>query len=141
MAAKPKVLHARRLVMEQLENRLVLACTGMGGTQVECFSSSGPGVPQSAWLPPEAPLHAVEGYTSEAGVGPGDTLELHVSTSPRRATAWRSTDWAGMRAKVADWWPACRTAAAGVSPVWIVAFLVGPRHLGSAGQLARDRIV
>ena len=60
----------------------MLTCTGLGDTLVECFSSDGPGASESAWLPTAAPLHAVEGYTSESSVAPGEALELHVSTSP-----------------------------------------------------------
>ncbi|TWU34943.1 Dockerin type I repeat protein [Novipirellula artificiosorum] len=61
---------------------MMLSCTGLGGTSVECFSSEGAGVSESSWLPAEAPQHAVEGYTSETSFAPGDTFALHVSTSP-----------------------------------------------------------
>ena len=36
----------------------------------------------SGWRTAAAPVHAVEGYTSQVSVVPGDTLELHVSTVP-----------------------------------------------------------
>jgi hypothetical protein len=36
----------------------------------------------TAWRLPQAPERAVEGYASETSVGPGQTLHLHVSTTP-----------------------------------------------------------
>ncbi len=36
----------------------------------------------TGWLTPDADNHAIEGYASELSVEPGDTLHLHVSTSP-----------------------------------------------------------
>jgi hypothetical protein len=36
----------------------------------------------SGWRVASAPGHAIEGYASEISVAPGDTLDLHVSTSP-----------------------------------------------------------
>lgn len=36
----------------------------------------------TGWRTPPAPAHAIEGYTSEVSVAPGETLHLHVSTTP-----------------------------------------------------------
>ncbi|MEZ6102682.1 MAG: DUF6605 domain-containing protein [Pirellulaceae bacterium] len=66
--------------IERLEQRHLLACTGLAGTSVACYSSDGAGAPQSSWLTPVAPLHSIEGYTSEASVAPGESVEFHVSS-------------------------------------------------------------
>jgi hypothetical protein len=42
--------------------------------------------PTAAWEPlePNGPAHAIEGYSSQVSLVPGQTLELHVSTRPAR---------------------------------------------------------
>ena len=78
----PQFARSRRLFLERVEDRRLLACTAVGDTQVECFPSQGAGTPESAWFRDLAGPGQVEGYTSETSYAPGEALQLHVSTAP-----------------------------------------------------------
>lgn len=74
--------------------------------------------PSGGWRVAPASDHAVEGYTSTASVAPGDTLELHVATTPARSyrveifrIGWYGSAGGGLVGCI----PACDGSVAGAS--------------------------
>jgi hypothetical protein len=76
-------------------------------------------LPGSAgWRIAAAPLHAIEGYTSQVSVQPGDTLELHVSTAPAehyRVEIYRLGWYGGAGGRLVTCLPACADDEAGTA--------------------------
>jgi N,N-dimethylformamidase beta subunit-like protein len=70
----------------------------------------------SGWQTPAAPAHAIEGYTSEVSVAPGETLHLHVSTSPAaryRVEIYRLGWYGGTGGRLEACLPSCEADEAG----------------------------
>jgi hypothetical protein len=73
------------------------------------------------WLPPQVPGRAIEGYSSETSIAPGQTLHLHVSTSPvarYRIEVYRLGWYRGRGARLVTCLPSCAGAEPGaVRPI------------------------
>lgn len=70
----------------------------------------------SQWMTVDAPEGAIEGYTSQVSVGPGDRLELHVSTNPSaryRVEIFRLGWYGGRGGRLILCQPGCKSSEAG----------------------------
>lgn len=70
------------------------------------------------WLPPAAPGRAIEGYASAVSAMPGQTVPLHVSTSPAaryRVVVYRLGWYRGLGARRVLCLPGCNTDRAGAT--------------------------
>jgi hypothetical protein len=70
------------LLLGSLVGCCVLVASSAAGPRINPIQleNSRPG--SAGWRVPKAPEHAIEGYASEVSVGPGESLDLHVSTAP-----------------------------------------------------------
>ena len=72
----------------------------------------------TSWLAPLSQEREIEGYTSEISVAPGDTLHLHVSTSPDahyRAVVYRLGWYGGAGARLLTCIPGCSADESGAA--------------------------